>query len=161
MTESAADLLTLARRKAATIATAESCTGGMLGARLTDPPGASDMFERGFLTYSNTAKVQMLGVDPATIAAEGAVSETVARQMAQGALSHSTARLAVSITGIAGPGGSERKPEGRVCFAIATADGAHAQTVEFGAIGRDKVRAASVDHAMGLLATALGAMPDA
>lgn len=150
-----AALLDLARAKGAKIATAESCTGGMIGAALTDVAGSSDVFDRGFITYSNDAKVQMLGVSPATLAARGAVSEEVAAEMAAGALAHSQATVAVSVTGIAGPGGSEFKPEGRVCFGLATAAGTHTETVEFGAIGRAEVRRATVAHALDLLAGAL------
>jgi nicotinamide-nucleotide amidase len=137
------------------ITTAESCTGGMVAAALTDVAGSSAGFERGFVTYSNTAKVEMLGVSPETLDAHGAVSEQVALEMARGALVHSAAHVAVSITGIAGPGGSEHKPEGRVCFAIADADRTRAETVEFGALGRAKVREAARDHALVLLEQAL------
>lgn len=150
------DLLQTARVWGWRIATAESCTGGMVAAALTDVAGASDVFERGFVTYSNAAKVEMLGVLPDTLDAHGAVSEEVAREMARGALAHSDASLAVSVTGIAGPGGSEHKPEGRVCFGLAQ-DGRDlwAETVEFGPLGRDAVRAAARDHALGLLARAI------
>jgi nicotinamide-nucleotide amidase len=148
---SAAALIEAARAHGHMIACAESCTGGLLGAGITAVKGASDVFERGFVTYSNAAKAEMLGVDPDTIAAHGAVSEAVAAEMAAGALARSAATLAVSITGVAGPGGSEHKPEGRVCFGLATAAGTRAETVEFGARGRDHVRAASVDHALALL----------
>lgn len=150
-----AALLDLARATGARIATAESCTGGMIGAALTDVAGSSDVFDRGFITYSNDAKVEMLGVRPETLAAHGAVSEEVAAEMASGALAHSRAMIAVSVTGIAGPGGSEFKPEGRVCFGLATAAGTRTETVEFGAIGRDAVRRATVAHALDLLAQAL------
>lgn len=150
-----AALLDLARAKGAKIATAESCTGGMIGAALTDIAGSSDVFDRGFITYSNAAKIEMLGVQPETLAAHGAVSEEVAAEMAAGALAQSQATVAVSVTGIAGPGGSEFKPEGRVCFGLATAAGTHTETVEFGAIGRGAVRRATVAHALDLLAGAL------
>lgn len=151
-----ADLLDRARYWGVRIATAESCTGGMVAAALTDVAGSSDVFERGFVTYSNAAKVDMLGVSEATLAAHGAVSEEVAREMAEGALAHSGAQLAVSITGIAGPGGSEFKPEGRVCFGLAqTGRDTAVETVEFGALGRAKVRAAARDHALKLLMRAL------
>ena len=93
----------------------------------------------------------MLGVSPETLEQHGAVSEQVAEEMARGALQHSEAQIAVSITGIAGPGGSEHKPEGRVCFGLATATGVQTETVEFGAQGRDAVRRAARDHAMALL----------
>ncbi|HPD93084.1 MAG: nicotinamide-nucleotide amidohydrolase family protein [Rhodobacter sp.] len=149
---SAAAVLAAARARGWRIATAESCTGGLVAGALTDVPGSSDVVDRGFVTYSNAAKEQMLGVDAATLAAHGAVSEEVARAMAEGALRHSLADLAVSTTGIAGPGGSEFKPEGRVCFAVASKTAStRSETVEFGAIGRQAVRAAAVRHALGLL----------
>ena len=152
-----AELLANARYWGLKIATAESCTGGMVAAALTDVAGASDVFERGFVTYSNAAKVGLLGVSAATLASHGAVSEPVAREMAEGALSRSEADLAVSITGIAGPGGSEFKPEGRVCFGLAqTGREKRVATVEFGALGRAKVRKAATNHALALLAQALG-----
>jgi nicotinamide-nucleotide amidase len=151
------ELLDQARYWGLRIATAESCTGGMVAAALTDVAGSSDVFERGFVTYSNTAKVEMLGVSPETLAAHGAVSEPVAREMAEGALAHSAAEVAVSITGIAGPGGSEFKPEGRVCFGLARrGQDCRVETVEFGALGRGKVRAAARDHALQLVLAALG-----
>lgn len=137
------------------IATAESCTGGLVAAALTEVAGASDVVDRGFVTYSNAAKQDMLGVRAETLAAHGAVSEEVAREMAEGALARSRATLAVSITGIAGPGGSEFKPEGRVCFGLATPVETRTETVEFGALGRAQVRAAARDHALGLLLGAL------
>lgn len=111
-------------RAGKTVTTAESCTGGLVASRLTDVPGSSEAFQRGFVTYSNEAKVEMLGVTPATLEAHGAVSEEVAAEMASGARRVSGADVAVSITGIAGPGGgSEEKPVGRVCFGIATSKG--------------------------------------
>ncbi len=152
----AAEVLQAARYWGVTIATAESCTGGMISAALTDVAGSSDVFDRGFVTYSNEAKMQMLGVRHATLEAHGAVSEAVAREMAEGALDHSTATLAVSVTGIAGPGGSEFKPEGRVCFGLAQAGReTRVETVDFGALGRAGVRQATVAHALALLAGAL------
>jgi nicotinamide-nucleotide amidase len=154
---SAAALLARARSAGATVATAESCTGGLLSGAITEAPGSSDIFDRGFVTYSNAAKVEMLGVSEATLAAHGAVSEEVAREMAEGALARSAATVAVSVTGIAGPGGSEVKPEGRVCFGLA-AQGlpTRTMTVEFGALGRSEVRRRSVEHALGLLLGAIG-----
>ena len=107
------------------------------------------------VTYTNAAKVEMLGVSPETLDAFGAVSEETAAEMATGALHHSHAQWAVAITGIAGPGGSDHKPEGRVCFGLAGPDGVTTQTVEFGAAGRANVRAAARDHALGLLLGAL------
>ncbi|WP_299148225.1 CinA family protein [uncultured Tateyamaria sp.] len=147
----AATILERAKARGVMIATAESCTGGMVAAALTDIPGSSAVVERGFVTYTNAAKTEMLGVSTATLEAHGAVSEEVAAEMAAGALAHAPVQLAVSITGIAGPGGSEFKPEGRVCFAVADGSGTRSETIEFGAIGRAKVRAAARDHALGLL----------
>ena len=152
----AEDLLARARATGAKIVTAESCTGGMISAAITDVAGSSEIFDRGFVTYSNAAKQAMLGVSAATLAAFGAVSEAVAREMAEGALGRSDATLAVSVTGIAGPGGSEFKPEGRVCFGLALAGAPTVvETVEFGAIGRVAVRRATVAHALSLLLAAL------
>ena len=150
-----AAILALARAKGITIATAESCTGGMVAVALTDIAGSSDVFDRGFVTYSNAAKTDMLGVLAATLKAHGAVCEPVAMEMAQGALARSQATLAVSITGIAGPGGSEHKPEGRVCFALATPHKTRTETIDFGPLGRSSVRLAARDHALHMLATAL------
>ncbi len=151
----AAALLAVARAKGVMLATAESCTGGLLSAAITDIPGSSAIFDRGFVTYTNAAKVEMLGVRPATLTAHGAVSEEIAREMAEGALRHSHADLAVAITGIAGPGGSEHKPEGRVCFGLAGPAGTTTLTVEFGALGRDQVRRAARDRGLAILADAL------
>jgi nicotinamide-nucleotide amidase len=149
-------LLAEARYWGLKIATAESCTGGMVAAALTDVAGSSDVFERGFVTYSNAAKTELLGVMAETLAAQGAVSEAVAGEMAEGALAQSAADVAVSITGIAGPGGSEFKPEGRVCFGVARRGRTTVtETVEFGAQGRAKVRKAATEHALGLLSQAL------
>jgi nicotinamide-nucleotide amidase len=152
----AQDLLALARICGVRIATAESCTGGLIGAALTDIAGSSDVFERGFITYSNQAKVEMLGIQPETLAAHGAVSEEIAREMAQGALERSAATMTISVTGIAGPGGSEHKPEGRVCFGLArTGQLIHSETIEFGPLGRTEVRRATVAHALDMMAAAL------
>ncbi len=150
--ELAALTLEAARAAGLKIAAAESCTGGLVCGALTEIPGSSDVVERGFVTYSNEAKQEMLGVPEALIADRGAVSEEVAVAMAEGALARSRATLAVAITGVAGPGGSERKPEGRVCFALAAAGRPTAsETVEFGALGRRLVRRGSVAHALDLL----------
>ena len=149
-------ILELARARGVMIATAESCTGGLIAAALTEVPGASDVFERGFVTYTNLAKEQMLGVLPLTLEGHGAVSELVACEMAEGAQERSRAGLTVAVTGVAGPGGSEFKPEGRVCFALAQAgQPTVTETRDFGAIGRAQVRAATVDHALALLLSAL------
>ena len=148
-------LVLRAEQSGTVISTAESCTGGMISAAITDIAGSSVVFDRGFVTYSNAAKMEMLGVSAASLDAYGAVSEEVAVEMAQGALAQSGATLSVSVTGIAGPGGSDHKPEGRVCFATATEDRVFVETVEFGALGRDKVRQAACDHALDLLHRAL------
>ena len=137
------------------VATAESCTGGLIAGAITEVAGSSDIFDRGFVTYSNAAKTQMLGVDPELIKRHGAVSEDVARAMAEGALARSDADIAVSVTGVAGPGASEAKPEGMVCFGLDTGDWVRAETVEFGALGRAGVRKATVTHALALLVSAI------
>lgn len=151
----AEQILECAVQQGVMCATAESCTGGMISAALTDIAGSSAAFDRGFVTYTNAAKIDLLGVKDTTLAAHGAVSEEVAHEMAAGALARSQANLAVSVTGIAGPGGSEFKPEGRVCFGLATAQTVKTETVEFGALGRAGVRAAARDHALALLLGAL------
>ena len=148
-------LIDIARTKCILVATAESCTGGMLASEITEMPGSSDIFDCGFVTYSNAAKEAMLGVRAATLARFGAVSEEVAREMATGAQARSRADMAVSITGIAGPGASGHKPEGRVCFALAHKADLLSETVEFGAIGRNHVRKAATGHALSLLIRAL------
>lgn len=148
----AQQVLNKATQSGVVIATAESCTGGMVAAALTEIPGSSSAFDRGFVTYSNAAKSDMIGVDPAIIQAYGAVSQQVAQAMADGALANSNAGIAVSITGLAGPGGSDHKPEGRVCFGLAkTNQATHFETIEFGALGRENVRMAARDHALQLL----------
>lgn len=143
-------LLDAYRRRGLRLATAESCTGGLLAALLTEIPGSSDAFDRGFVTYSNTAKCEMLGVDSRTIAVHGAVSEEVARAMADGALARSQADIAVAITGIAGPGGgSADKPVGLVWFALASKESeTQARAHRFGDIGREAVRLESVSTAL-------------
>ncbi|CUH82199.1 Nicotinamide-nucleotide amidohydrolase PncC [Tritonibacter multivorans] len=160
MTVDVAALLRDAQAKGLTVSTAESCTGGMIAAALTDIPGSSAVVDRGFVTYSNQAKTEMLGVLTTTLATHGAVSEEVAAEMADGALDSAGTDIAVSVTGIAGPGGSEFKPEGRVCFGLAaTGLPTFVETKEFGALGRDKVRAATRDHALMLIATAVAKLP--
>lgn len=153
----AAEVLAAARARGVWLATAESCTGGLIAGALTAVPGSSDVVDRGFITYSNAAKIEMLGIRPQTLDAHGAVSEEIAAEMASGALARSNASFAVSVTGIAGPGGSEHKPEGRVCFGLASPKGVTTETIEFGAIGRDLVRAATVKHALTLLLRGLKA----
>ena len=148
-------LIAAARARGLRVATAESCTGGLVAAAITDIAGASDVFDRGFVSYSYPAKVAMLGVPQLLLTEHGAVSEPVARAMAEGALSASEADVAVAVTGVAGPGGSEAKPEGLVWFATATAAGTHAQRRDFGAIGRERVRSRSVETALDLALLAI------
>lgn len=155
-----ADAATLARRvvdacrtRGQKLATAESCTGGLVAGAITDIAGASDVFECGLVTYSNVAKVTMLGVAAATLASHGAVSRQTAEAMARGALARADADLAVAITGIAGPGGgSADKPVGLVHFAAAARDGRliHHEK-RFGDIGRRAVRQAAVVEALQML----------
>jgi nicotinamide-nucleotide amidase len=147
-------LLAGARTSGRKIATAESCTGGLIAGLLTEIAGASDVFERGFVTYSNGAKEQMLGVPAAMIRQHGAVSEVVARAMAEGAIRNSSAQMAVAVTGIAGPGGgSDEKAVGLVYVAAALAGEATLhRECRFGDIGREQVRLKTVEAALELLA---------
>jgi nicotinamide-nucleotide amidase len=139
------------------LATAESCTGGLIAATCTDLSGSSAWMERGFVTYSNEAKTEMLGVEAALIARDGAVSESVVRAMVQGALTHSRAQVAVAVTGVAGPtGGSPAKPVGTVWFGWATPGGVVSEVQHF-AGDRAEVRAATVQHALRRLAGLLQA----
>ena len=157
MAQRAANLLEAARAAGLKIATAESCTGGLVAGLLTEIPGSSAVVDRGFVTYSNEAKQAMLGVPAALITAHGAVSAEVALAMCLGAIAHSDADLAVSITGVAGPGGgSAEKPVGLVQFGLARRGG-EACTVEmrFGDPGRAGIRLAAVNTALDLLASAL------
>ena len=151
--EQATALLDLCRRKQLRIATAESCTGGLIAATLTEIPGSSDVVERGFVTYSNAAKQTMLGVPAITIGQFGEVSRETAEAMATGALANSPAELAVSVTGIAGPGGARPgKPVGLVHFAAASKRGSLVHREKrFGDIGRAQVRHASVAEALHML----------
>ena len=151
-------LLKLFKECGLTIATAESCTGGLLAAALTSVSGSSAVIERGFVTYTNIAKTQSLGVPHSLLNAHGAVSAEVARAMAEGALARSNADVSIAITGIAGPGGAvPGKPVGLVYFGLAR-EHMRTQAVErrFGAIGRDGVRDASVAFALDLLRQAAG-----
>ena len=144
------------RARGAKIATAESCTGGLIAAACTAVAGSSDWFECGFITYSNDAKTELLGVEAALIAAHGAVSEEVARAMAEGALLHSRANLAVAVTGIAGPGGATQgKPVGTVWLALAQRGAAtRSELLQLGG-DRSAVREQTVQHALaGLLGAA-------
>ena len=153
LTAPARALLDLCRRKGLKLAAAESCTGGLLAAILTEIPGSSDVFERGFVTYSNEAKEAMLGVPPLTFKAHGAVSRETAEAMARGALAHAPVELAVAITGIAGPGGAvEGKPVGLVHLAAAARSGRLIlEERKYGEIGRAQVRRASVIDALTML----------
>ena len=151
--EQASALLELCRRKKLRIATAESCTGGLIAATLTEIPGSSDVVERGFVTYSNAAKQTMLDVPAAVLGQFGEVSRETAEAMATGALANSMAELAVSVTGIAGPGGATPgKPVGLVHFAAASKRGSLVHREKrFGEIGRSQVRHASVVEALDML----------
>ena len=138
------------------MASAESCTGGLIAAACTELSGSSDWFERGFVSYSNAAKTELLGVPAALIEAHGAVSEAVARAMAEGAVAHSGARCALSVTGVAGPtGGSAAKPVGTVWFGWCTPGGVAAEHQRFGG-DRAAVRAQATRHALAGLLQRLG-----
>jgi nicotinamide-nucleotide amidase len=153
ITAAATRVLEAARARGLKIATAESCTGGLVAGALTDIAGSSDVVERGFVPYSNEAKVEMLGLDEATIAAHGAVSRATAEAMAVGAIRRSAADLSVAVTGIVGPGGgSTEKPVGLVHFAAASRDGRHEHREQrFGDIGRAEVRRRAVLVALEML----------
>lgn len=144
-------VLTACRNSDLSLATAESCTGGMLSSFLTAIPGSSDVVSCGFVTYSNDAKIRLLGVPSGTIAEFGAVSEPVALAMAKGALVQGQVDIAASVTGVAGPGGTENKPEGMVCFGVATKEVSRTTTCQFGPIGRDRVRMGSAVQALQML----------
>lgn len=150
----AAAALEAARKSGRKIVTAESCTGGLIMGALTSVAGSSSVAERGYVVYSNDAKREALGVPDETIRTHGAVSEPTAAAMAQGALERSHAQIAISVTGIAGPGASGPKPEGMVCFGVADERGVRTETVQYGALGRAEVREATVVHALKLLAEA-------
>jgi nicotinamide-nucleotide amidase len=145
-----------ARKRSLRIATAESCTGGLVAGALTGVAGSSEVFDYGFVTYADAAKMKLLGVPETTIATCGAVSEETALSMAVGAMRAAKADLAVAITGIAGPGGgSADKPVGLVWFATATGDGVEVREERFGDIGREAVRLAAVRTALAMLAEAI------
>ena len=152
----AVEAIAAARMAELRIAVAESSAGGLISAALTAVPGASAVFDRGLVAYSDSAKQVMLGVLPETLERVGAVSEEVAREMAEGMLRRADADIALAETGITGPGGSAYKPEGRCCFALARV-GEHTVTgtMDFGPLGREGVRAAIRDHALWMLAEAL------
>lgn len=151
--EAAKNLLAICKRKNLLIATAESCTAGLVAGTLTEVPGTSSILDRGFITYSNEAKHEMLGVPRDILAEHGAVSVETAEAMARGVLGHSRVHLAVSVTGIAGPdGGSAEKPVGLVFFAGASRGGKLITSEQrYGNIGRDKVRKQSVLQAFRML----------
>ena len=154
-------LIDEARERSLRIVTAESCTGGLVAGAICSISGSSDVFERGFVTYSNAAKTEQIGVPEALIVQHGAVSEAVARAMAQGALAHSYADVAVAVTGVAGPGGgSAAKPVGLVHIAAARKGGdVWHQECRFGEIGRGPIRIASVEVALQLISRAADASP--
>ncbi len=155
LTPAAEALITLCRKRGYRIATAESCTGGLVAGLLTEIPGSSDVFDRGFVTYSNPAKIDLLGISPDLLApgGPGAVSEAVARAMAEGAIERSQADVAVGITGVAGPsGGTPEKPVGLVHLAVAVRDGdTRHQFCQFGDLGRSAVRLAAAGEALAML----------
>lgn len=151
----AAAVIAAAGARGWTLATAESCTGGLVAGALTAVAGSSTVVDRGFVTYSNAAKSELLGVPAGLIVEHGAVSEPVARAMASGARERAGVDLAVSITGVAGPGGGTAdKPVGRVHFACASPSGVEHTVCSFGEIGREAVRLASVRVALAMLQTA-------
>ena len=149
----ATEVLEKCRAKKWQLATAESCTGGLIGGALTDIAGSSDVFDRGFITYSNKAKARVIGVSTETLRSFGAVSEETAREMALGALKTAGANITVAVTGIAGPGGGgPGKPVGLVHFAVATEEGvAEHRKMEYGDIGRSEVRIATIKTALEML----------
>lgn len=145
------ELIDLLKEKEYKICCAESCTGGMLSSTLVGVEGASSVIDMGFVTYANDAKVKLLGVSQQSIDEYGVVSESVAGQMAQGACQVSGAQVGVGISGIAGPGGSGKKPEGMVCFGFCVNDKVITHTQYFGAIGRQNVRKSSVEYSINKL----------
>ncbi len=146
-------LIEILKEKNMKICCAESCTGGMLSSTLVGVVGASDVIDMGFVTYANSAKIKLLDVDPADIEKYGVVSESVAGQMASGACAISGADVGVGISGIAGPGGSDFKPEGMVCFGFCVNGKVTTSTVQFGPLGRQNVREKSVEYAIDTLLT--------
>ena len=152
----AKEIIELANLNKAIIASAESCTGGMLSSAITEVPGSSVIFECGFVTYSNISKMELLNIKENTLNFYGAVSEEVASEMAIGAINNSKANLAISITGIAGPGGSNTKPEGMVCFSIAFDNEIKlTETRKWGALGRNIIRQKATLHGLRLLSRTL------
>ena len=152
----AKEIIDLANLNKAVIASAESCTGGMLSSAITEIQGSSVIFECGFVTYSNISKMELLSVKENTLNFYGAVSEEVAGEMAIGAINNSKANLAISITGIAGPGGSNTKPEGMVCFSVASENEIKlTETKKWGALGRNIIRQKATLHGLRLLSRTL------
>lgn len=153
LTDRAQSLLAMLRQRRMKIATAESCTGGLIAALLTEIPGSSDVVERGFVTYSNEAKMELLGVPEATLAAVGAVSRETALAMAAGAVAHSRSQIAVAVTGVAGPGGgSAEKPVGLVHLCVQAQDRPpRHREMRYGDIGRGAIRMATVETALDML----------
>lgn len=149
----AKDTFDMLRETGLVLTTAESCTGGLIAGLLTSIAGSSDTFDRGFVTYSNEAKSEMLGIPMSLIEQHGAVSEQVAREMAERALTHSLANVSVSVTGIAGPGGgSEEKPVGLVHFGCARTElKTHHVCMNYGDIGRTEVRNAAIGTALAMI----------
>jgi nicotinamide-nucleotide amidase len=155
LTSLAETTLTILRNRGRQCVTAESCSGGLIAALLTSIPGSSDVVERGFVTYSNEAKTELLGVPADIIAQNGAVSAACAEAMAKGALAHSRADVAVSVTGVAGPGGgSAQKPVGLVYLGVATRDGATVVELRLGPQSRDAIRELSLRKALEMLTAA-------
>jgi nicotinamide-nucleotide amidase len=148
-------LLELCIKNSATVSTAESCTGGALSALITSVPGASKIFSQGFIVYSNLAKLRILSISETTLHKYGAVSEQIAEEMAYGCRKIANTTIGISVTGIAGPGRSENKPEGRVCFALSMSNLMKTETMDFGAIGRDEVRRKSVNYCLEMLLSQL------
>jgi len=156
--EIAKEVLNLATIHEVVIASAESCTGGMLSSTITEIPGSSAIFDCGFVTYSNISKMTLLSVNENTLHHHGAVSEEVAGEMAIGAINNSQASLAISITGIAGPGSSTTKPEGMVCFSIAINNEIKlTETKNWGPLGRNRIRQIATLHGLYLLSRTLSA----
>ena len=152
----AKEVFDLATINEVVIASAESCTGGMLSSTITEIPGSSAIFDCGFVTYSNISKMTLLSVNKHTLHRHGAVSEEVAGEMAIGAINNSQASLAISITGIAGPGGSTTKPEGMVCFSIAINNEIKlTETKNWGPLGRNKIRQKATLYGLQLLSRTL------
>jgi len=159
--ETAKALVALYRARNLTLVTAESCTGGLVAGLITEIPGSSHVLERGYVTYSNRAKSESLGVEDTLLDRFGAVSQEVAQAMAEGALARSDAMIAIAVTGIAGPGGgSAQKPIGLVNFACGSANSIKTQEKRFGDVGRSEVRLAAVATALGLLFEAAGLPSD-